>query len=149
MFILTLIFLNKINKDHREIDMITSNWNLENFVFAGPILEVRTCVRLFRKRAKKKDKKGQNIRKFGQKCTKLLNTLKKGRSLNATIPRSKLLEKALLCICHIHSKEATENATRKQSFIENINLPCRVCLQISQSYVYALKLSSEVKMFSH
>ena len=129
--------------------MITSNWNLENFVFAGLILESKDMRATFQKKGKKKDKKGQNIRKFGQKCTKLLNTLKKGRSLNAIIPRSKLLEKALLCICHIHSKEATENATRKQSFIENINLPCRVCLQISQSYVYALKLSSEVKMFSH
>ena len=26
---------------------------------------------------------------------------------------------------------------------------CRVCLQIAQSYMYALKLPSEVKMFSH
>ena len=60
----------------------------------------------------------------------------------------KISEILCLCICHIHSKETNKNATRKQNFLENINVPCRVCLQISQSYVYALELPSEVKMFS-
>ena len=60
----------------------------------------------------------------------------------------------ILCPClrHIHSKETTENATRELknlSFLKNINAPCRVCLHIAQSYVYARKLPSEVKMFSH
>ena len=48
-----------------------------------------------------------------------------------------------------YSKETNENAARKQSFLENINVPCRVHLQITQSYAYALNLPSEVKMFSH
>ena len=54
-----------------------------------------------------------------------------------------------LFIRHIHSKETNENATRKQSFLEHINVSYRACLQKTQSYVYALKLPSEVKMFSH
>ena len=54
-----------------------------------------------------------------------------------------------LYMCHIHSKETNENATRKQRFLENINVPCIVRLLIIQSYVYALKMPSEVKMFSH
>ena len=45
----------------------------------------------------KKGKKGQNIWKFGQKCTKLENTLKKGRWLRVIITHNKLLEKALAC----------------------------------------------------
>ena len=46
-------------------------------------------------------------------------------------------------------KRKNENTTRKQSFFENVKVPCRVCLQITQSYVYALKLTSEAKIFSH
>ena len=48
-----------------------------------------------------------------------------------------------------HSFKKKKNATRKQSLIENINVLHRVCLQIAQSYVYALKLPNEVKIFSH
>ena len=54
-----------------------------------------------------------------------------------------------LCIRHIHSKETNENATKKQSFLENINVRSTVSLQKTQSYIHALKLPSEVKMFSH
>ena len=56
---------------------------------------------IFQKRQKKgkqmfkKGKKGQNILKFGQKCTKFKNILKKGSWLHAIIVRNKLLEKAL------------------------------------------------------
>ena len=53
-----------------------------------------------------------------------------------------------LCIRHIHSKETNTNATRKQNFLQNINVSCRICLQITQSCIYTLKLPSEVKMFS-
>ena len=42
-------------------------------------------------------------------------------------------------------KRKKGNALKKQSFLENINVPCRACL----SYVYALKLPSEVKTFSY
>ena len=30
-----------------------------------------------------------------------------------------------------------------------LKVPCRVCLQIAKSYVYTLKLPSELKMFFH
>ena len=63
-----------------------------------------------------------------------------------------ILKILCLCLCHIHSKGTNKNATRELknlSFLNNINVPRRVCLQITQSYVYALKLPSEVKMFSH
>ena len=46
------------------------------------------CLRFFRKRARK-DKKGQNILKFGQICTKFENNLKKGsliRTVEYTLP---------------------------------------------------------------
>ena len=52
-------------------------------------------MRFFRKRTKKKGKKEQNIWKFGQKCTKLENNLKKGRWLRAIIAHNKLLGKTL------------------------------------------------------
>ena len=60
-------------------------------------------MRFSRKRAKKKrgkkylkrEKKGQNIWKYGQKCTKLENILKKGRWLHGIIAHNKLLEQAL------------------------------------------------------
>ena len=59
-------------------------------------------MRFSRKRAKKKrgkkylkrEKKGQNIWKYGQKCTKLENILKKGRWLHVIIAYYKLLEKS-------------------------------------------------------
>ena len=52
---------------------------------------------IFQKKGKqmlKKDKKGQNIWKFGQKYTKFENILKKDRWLRAITSRNKLLEKA-------------------------------------------------------
>ena len=51
---------------------------------------------IFQKKRQKNVKKEQNIWKFGQKCTRFENTLKKGRWLRATIARNNLLEKALL-----------------------------------------------------
>ena len=50
----------------------------------------------FSERGQKNAKKGQNIWKFGQKCTKFENVLKKGRWLCAIIARNELLEKTLL-----------------------------------------------------
>ena len=44
----------------------------------------------------KKGKKAQDMCKFGQKCTKSENFLKKGRSLCAIIACNKPLEKALI-----------------------------------------------------
>ena len=62
---------------------------------------------------------------------------------------SEILEILCLCIHHIHSKEINENATRKQSLLENINVPCKVCLLRTKFYAYALKVPSEVKMLSY
>ena len=53
-----------------------------------PIFKILVKLRFFRKRAKK----AQNIWKFGQKCTKFENILKRGRWLRAIIARNKLLE---------------------------------------------------------
>ena len=60
-------------------------------------------MQFFRKRTKKKGKKmlkkgkkAQDMCKFGQKCTKSENFLKKGRSLCAIIACNKPLEKALI-----------------------------------------------------
>ena len=53
---------------------------------------------IFQKKGKNmlnKGKKGQNIWKFGRKCAKIENILKKGTWLHAIIARNKLLEKAL------------------------------------------------------
>ena len=43
----------------------------------------------------KKGKKGQNMSKFGHKCPKFENILKKGKWLRAIIAHNKLLEKDL------------------------------------------------------
>ena len=48
---------------------------------------------------------------------------------------TEILKILRLCIHHIHSKETNKNANRKQSFFKNINVPCRVCLHKTQSYV--------------
>ena len=64
-----------------------------------PILEgkgLRAILQINGKKMLKKGKKGQNIWKFGQKCTKFENILKKGRWLSAIIARNKLLEKGLV-----------------------------------------------------
>ena len=58
---------------------------------AGPILEDKGMCVIFQR----KGKKGQNILKFEQKCTKFENILKKGRWLHVIIACNKLLEKAL------------------------------------------------------
>ena len=55
---------------------------------------VRACVLFFRKRAKKA-KKGKNILKFGQICTKFENNLKKGSLKRLTITCMKQLKYAL------------------------------------------------------
>ena len=54
----------------------------------GPILESKGMLTIFQK----KDKKGQNIWKFGRKCTKFENILKKGKWLHAISAWKKLLE---------------------------------------------------------
>ena len=51
-------------------------------------------MQFFKKRAKK-DKKGQNIWKLGQKCTKFENTLKRGSLICVTIACMKQLEYTL------------------------------------------------------
>ena len=64
-----------------------------------PILEgkgLRAIFQINDKKMFKKGKKGQNIWKFGHKCTKFENILKKGRWLRAIIARNKLLEKGLV-----------------------------------------------------
>ena len=53
-------------------------------------------MQFFRKMVKK-GKKGQNICKFWQKCTKFENNLKKGNLLRATIGCMKQPEHALAC----------------------------------------------------
>ena len=45
------------------------------------LLEIKGMHAVFRKRAKKNVKKGENIWNFGQKCTEIENILKKGRWL--------------------------------------------------------------------
>ena len=57
----------------------------------GPVLESKGMGAIFQK----KGKKGQNILKFWQKCTKLQNILKKGSLMRATIAHMKQLELAL------------------------------------------------------
>ena len=49
----------------------------------------------------KKGKKGQKNYKYGQKCTKFGNILKKGRWLYAIIAFNKLVEKALWSKVHL------------------------------------------------
>ena len=60
--------------------------------FAGLILQSKGMLAIF----EKKGKKGQNIWKFGQKCTKFENILKKGSPMHATITHIKELEYALI-----------------------------------------------------
>ena len=60
--------------------------------FSGPILESKGMRAIFQK----KGKKGQNIWKFGQKCTKFENILKKGSLMRATIVCMKQVEYALI-----------------------------------------------------
>ena len=62
------------------------------------MLESKVMRAIFQKKGKKmlkKGTKGQNIWKFGQKCIKFENMLKKGRWFCVIIARNKLLEKAL------------------------------------------------------
>ena len=54
-------------------------FNLNDCQHKGPILESKGMRAIFQKKGKKNVKKGQNISKFGQKCTKFENSLKKGR----------------------------------------------------------------------
>ena len=64
-------------------------------LFPGPILQRKGMHVIFQKKDKKilkKGKKGQNIWKFGQKCTKFENILKKGTWLCAIIALNKVLE---------------------------------------------------------
>ena len=53
----------------------------------------------FSEKGLKKDKKGKNVGKFGQKCTKFENVLKKGSLMRAPIALMKKLEYALVYIC--------------------------------------------------
>ena len=59
--------------------------------FAELILESKGMLAIF----EKKGKKGQNIWKFGQKCIKFENILKKGSLMRAPIASMKQLEYAL------------------------------------------------------
>ena len=56
----------------------------------GSILESNGMCGIFQKKGQKK--KGGNIGKFGQKCTKYENILKKGKGLCAIIACNKLLQ---------------------------------------------------------
>ena len=62
----------------------------------GLILKSKDIGAIFQKKSKQKRQKnvkiGQNIRKFGQKCTKFEQVLKEIRWLLAIIARNKLLE---------------------------------------------------------
>ena len=60
----------------------------------GLFFKETACVRSFRKR-EKKSKRGQNIWRFGQKCTKFEYILKKGSLMRATITCMKQLTYAL------------------------------------------------------
>ena len=85
-----------------------------NKYFTGSTLEIKRIRAIFRKRAHKKrlkkSKKGQNIWKFGQKCTKCENILKKGRWLRAIIAHKKLLEKALFYISRVRISQKVNGA---------------------------------------
>ena len=62
------------------------------FSFTTKLQKLQTILFFY---FQKKGRKGQNIWKFWQKCTKFDNILIKGRWLRATIARNKLLEEAL------------------------------------------------------
>ena len=64
--------------------------------YLRPILESKGLYVIFQKKRQKNVKKGQNIWKFEQKCTRFEHILTKGKLLHATIARNKLLEKAIL-----------------------------------------------------
>ena len=57
----------------------------------GCILDRKGMCGIFQKKGKKKKKRG-NIGRFGQKCTKFENILKKGKGLCAIIACNKLLQ---------------------------------------------------------
>ena len=61
-----------------------------------PIIERKGIHAIFQKKGEKRATKGQNIWKFGQKCTKFENILKKGSLMCLTITCKKQLEYALL-----------------------------------------------------
>ena len=75
---------------------------------SGPILESKGMHPIFQGKGKKEQtnvknwqKIGQNISKFGQKCTKFEHILKKGRQLCVITAHNKLLEKALSLYVHV------------------------------------------------
>ena len=77
------------------------------------------------------------------------------------INQTKIIEKLIwkllieilktLCLCTrpVHSKETNENAERKKILLETIIKLSKVFIQITQLYLYALKLPFEATMFSH
>ena len=65
-------------------------------MLSGPNLESKGLHAIFQKKRQIKGKKGQNIWKFGQKCAKFKNILKKGSLMGATIACMKQLEYALV-----------------------------------------------------
>ena len=72
-------------------------WNFLIIILPGPILESMGMRATFQK----KGKKGQNIWKFGQKCTKFENILEKGKWLCAIIA---LIETARKGYVYIYKK---------------------------------------------
>ena len=58
----------------------------------GPILENKGMGGTFSEKGQGNVEKGQNTWKFGQKCTKFENILKKRRWLRAIIAHNKLLK---------------------------------------------------------
>lgn len=70
-------------------------FNNKMVVGVGPILESEAMGAI----SQKKGKKGQNIWKFGQKCKKIENFLKKGILIGAKISHIKQLEYALRYVC--------------------------------------------------
>ena len=69
----------------------------------GSILESKGMRAIIQK----KGKKGQNIWKFGQKCIKNENILKKGSLVQVTIPCMKQLEYVLVSPPPLHLKNTT------------------------------------------
>ena len=71
-----------------------------------------------KKKMLKKSKKGKNMWKFGQKCTKFEHILKKGRWLCEIIALNKLLEKVVGTL-----KRLTAHASLDTPFSEEIPTP--------------------------
>ena len=69
----------------KKIVIIRSLWMIK-LLLSGPTLESKSMCAIYQK----KGKKGQNIWKFGQKCTKFENILKEGRWLYVIITLHKL-----------------------------------------------------------